>query len=426
MKIVIMAGGLGTRMGMLSQDTPKPMLTVCGKPVLEHQLSVLSSQGFRDIIISTGYLGQAIKDYFGNGSGFGVRIDYFHEDDPLGTAGALIALKPELGDDFLVINGDIIFDIDFSRLICAHNENDALATLVSHPNGHPYDSSLIEADENGRVICWYSKEDHGKVCKNRVNAGIHLLSSKVLENFCEVKKTDLDRDILKPLISTGRVYAYDTPEYICDMGTPERYKEVERDVRTGKVAARNLKNKQSAVFLDRDGVINVYKGFLSNTDQVELLPGAAQAIRMINKSRRLAIVITNQPVIARGECTWEELKQIHNTIETLLGKEGAYIDDIYICPHHPDKGFDGERPEYKIDCECRKPKPGLIFKASEKYNIDLSRSYMAGDDTRDIMAGIAAGCQTVLIGKEYPGCRADQTRLSLLEFVESVPELKEN
>ena len=280
-----------------------------------------------------------------------------------------------------------------------HRENEALATLATHPNSHPYDSALIVADRDGKIVSWLNKEDERSIYKNRVNAGIHVLSPRILDSFSEVKKIDLDREVLKPLVVSGKLFAYDTPEYIKDMGTPQRYRAVCRDVASGKVGAKSLRKKQKAVFLDRDGVINIHKGFISSAAQMELLPNAAKAIAAINESEYLAIVITNQPVIARGDCSWEELEQIHNAMETLLGREGAYVDDIFVCPHHPDKGFLGERPEYKFDCDCRKPKPGLILQAAAKYNIDLSKSYMVGDGLTDIQAGIAAGCTPVYVGK---------------------------
>ena len=206
-------------------------------------------------------------------------------------------------------------------------------------------------------------------------------------------KIDLDRDVLKPNIPSGKIYAYDTPEYIKDMGTPDRYYEVEKDIQIGKVKARNLSQKQKAIFLDRDGTINKYVGFLTKPEQFELLPGVAEAIKAINKSGYLAIVVTNQPVIARGDCTWEELQSIHDKMETLLGKEDAFVDAIYVCPHHKDKGFEGERPEYKFDCDCRKPKPGLLLQAAKDFNIDLSQSIMIGDNERDVQVGKNAGCK---------------------------------
>jgi D-glycero-D-manno-heptose 1,7-bisphosphate phosphatase len=236
-----------------------------------------------------------------------------------------------------------------------------------------------------------------------VNAGLHVISPKLIEMVRDKQKDkpkiDLDRDLLKPLCGTGQMYCYDSPEYVKDMGTPERFHQVEADYRNGVVQAKNLGNKQSAIFLDRDGTINKYVGFLRNIDEFELLPGAAEAIKLINQSGYLAIVVTNQPVIARGEVSWEELHEIHRKMQTLLGKEGAYLDGIYICPHHPDKGFNGERPEYKFDCDCRKPKPGLLLQAAQDFNIDLSQSIMIGDSERDVEAGKNAGCkESYLIG----------------------------
>ena len=235
-----------------------------------------------------------------------------------------------------------------------------------------------------------------------MNAGIEIISPLLLQETMKhyvprhpetPDKIDLDRDVLKPNIPTGKIYAYDTPEYIKDMGTPDRYYEVEKDIQTGKVKARNLSRKQKAVFLDRDGTLNKYVGFLRSADEFELLPGAAEAVKMINKSGYLAIVVTNQPVIARGECSWEELQKIHDKMETELGKEGAFLDGIYVCPHHKDKGFEGERPEYKFDCDCRKPKAGLFLQAAKDFNIDLSQSFMIGDSDRDVEAGENAGCR---------------------------------
>jgi D-glycero-D-manno-heptose 1,7-bisphosphate phosphatase len=176
------------------------------------------------------------------------------------------------------------------------------------------------------------------------------------------------------------------------MGTPERFHQVEADFRNGVVQAKNLHNKQKIIFLDRDGTINKYVGFLRDIDDFELIDGASEAIKQINQSGYLAIVVTNQPVIARGEVSWEELHEIHKKMETLLGKDGAYIDGIYICPHHPDKGFEGERPEYKFDCDCRKPKPGLLLQAAKDFNINLSESIIIGDSEKDVEAGNNVGC----------------------------------
>ncbi len=419
MKAVIMAGGKGTRMVSVSGELPKSMLSVADKPILEHQIECLARQGYRDIIIVTGHLGHVIRDYFGDGKKFSVNIEYHNESIPLGTAGALIALKDKLSMDFLLINGDLMFDIDFNRFAAFHRGKNALATVLTHPNNHPFDSEIIITDEGNKITGWLSRTDKRTAFKNRVNAGIHILSPQILNSLHVVSRLDLDKDVLIPLLDTGRIYAYSSPEYVKDMGTPKRYREVCDDFLSGKVNAKNLQNKQKAVFLDRDGTINKYEGLITNPICIKLIDSSAEAVAKINTSGYLAIVITNQPVIARGECSFEELDAIHNRLEYLLGEHGAFLDDIYFCPHHPDEGYKGENARYKTVCECRKPKPGLIFQAAKDYNIDLSLSYMVGDDVKDVLAGKAAGCAVGYLhsGKPYENPVLAPEYKDLLDFV---------
>lgn len=427
MKTVIMAGGKGTRINSVAIDIPKPMIKVEGKPILEHEIECLRNQGFTDIILTVSHLGNIIIDYFGNGNGispvtgkpFGVKIEYYFEQEPLGNAGALFKLKDRLTEDFLLLNADVVFDVDLNRFVDYHKKHNGIVSLFTHPNSHPYDSGLIIADKNNVVLQWLTKEDeHPLYYHNCVNAGIHMISPEVLDIEISAPKIDLDRQLLRPLAGTGRMFCYNSPEYVKDMGTPDRYEAVCQDFYAGRVRAKNLKNKQKAVFLDRDGTINKYVGFLRNIDDFELLYGAANAIKKINDSGYLVIVVTNQPVIARGEVTFEQLEEIHKKMETLLGKEGAYLDKIYFCPHHPHKGYKGEVEELKYNCECRKPKPGMLLKAAKDFNIDLAMSWMIGDSESDIKAGIAAGCQTALINKDNSFYGQMVTVKSLSQFVE--------
>ena len=410
MKVVIMAGGRGTRIAELFPDIPKPLIPVDGMPILEREIRSLASQGFTDLILTVGYLAEKIMSYFGEGRQLGVKIGYFVEETPLGNAGALFRLRDKIGNEpFFLLNADAAFDVDFNRMLVYHKKHGGLVTLFTHPNSHPYDSGLIIAGKDGNVEKWLSKEDERpQWYNNRVNAGLHVIDPKVLELSLEnleidvetgypKGKVDLDRHILKPMCGTGKMFCYDSPEYVKDMGTPERFHQVELDFKNCVVQAKNLHNKQKAIFLDRDGTINKYVGFLRNIDDFELIEGASEAIKQINQSGYLAIVVTNQPVIARGEVSWNELNEIHKKMETILGKDGAYIDGLYICPHHPDKGFEGERPEYKFECDCRKPKPGLLLLAAKDFNIDLSESYMIGDSVRDVEAGKAAGCKEAML-----------------------------
>ncbi len=427
MRCVIMAGGKGTRISSVASDIPKPMIKIGDRPVLEHEIDCLRKQGFTDIIITVSHLGEIIMNYFGDGSKvsaatgkpFGVNIKYYFEKEPLGNAGALYEIRHLLTDDFLLLNADSLFNVDFKRMVEFHQRNRALATIFAHPNNHPYDSGLIISDDVNRVIKWLTKEEERpKYYNNLVNAGLHILSPKLLEERPDTPKVDLDRQILKPLAGTGEMVVYNSPEYVKDMGTPERYEKVCDDWKSGLISNRNLLNKQKAIFLDRDGTINEYVGFLRDINEFRLLPGVIEAIRAINESGYLAIVVTNQPVIARGEVTKEQLIEIHRKMETLLGNEGVYIDGLFYCPHHPDKGFEGEVPELKIDCNCRKPKPGMLINAAEIFNIDLQKSWMVGDGENDIKAGKAAGCKTALIGRQ--DYKQDVTVDSLIDFTRKV------
>lgn len=180
MKVVLMAGGRGTRISELFPNIPKPLIPIKNVPVLEREIVSLRDQGFKDIILTIGYMAEKIQEYFRDGKRLGVHIDYFVEDKPLGNAGALFKLG--LTEDFLLLNADAVFDVDFNRMVKYHREKGGLVTLFTHPNSHPYDSGLIVANKDGKVESWLAKEDERpEYYKNRVNAGLHVISPKALE-----------------------------------------------------------------------------------------------------------------------------------------------------------------------------------------------------------------------------------------------------
>ncbi len=413
-----MAGGFGKRLQMLYTDRPKPMVEICGRPVLEYQIENLRRFGIKDIIIVVHHLKDKIMRYFGDGSYLDVNISYYQEDKPLGTAGSLFRIKEMLSDDFLLINGDLIFSVDFAKMIDFHRRNNALATLLVHPNSHPYDSELVVCNKENVVTDWFKNDGFGNYT-NCVNAGIHILSKKVLDAPHNDGKLNLRSDVLEPLIPTGRIYAYRSAEYVKDMGTSDRLRQVTSDVEKGIVLAKRADKKQKAIFLDRDGTINKYKGYITSPNQLELINGAAEAIKKINRSGYLAVVVTNQPSIAMGRLTYSVLDEIHAKLDTLLGEGGAFIDALYFCPHHPDSGFEGEVSELKKKCDCRKPAGGMIRQAAEDYNIDLSQSFMVGDSERDVLAGLDAGCTPIFLtgGDNTLSIRNVRQYKTLAEFV---------
>lgn len=415
MKVVVIAGGKGTRIASVNSEIPKAMIPVAGKPVLEYEVEMAKRYGHTDFLFIIGYLGEQIEDYFGDGSRWGVHIEYFKEEKPLGTAGAFHYLKDKLQDDFFVFYGDTVMDFDMNSMLEFHKQRQADATLFLHPNDHPYDSDIVDIDAEGKVRRFYNKpHPSGFISHNMVNAAVFIFSSRILTFVREGMKSHIEKDLLPSCLNAGlKLYGYVSFEYVKDMGTPERYHSVCTDVISGKVAEMNRINPRPAIFLDRDGVVSKEVNLLCRPEQLELIEGAAEAIRLINQKGYLAVIVTNQPVIARNLCSIEELEYIHEKLETLLGEQQAYLNAIYYCPHHPDSGYPEERKEYKIKCECRKPAPGMLLKAAKDWNIDMVRSYMIGDRDTDVMAGKNAGCKDSI--------RIETNRANaLLEVIQSI------
>ena len=405
MQVVIMAGGLGTRLGVHTRTIPKPMVTIGGRPNLEHQVMLAARHGFTSVLFLVSHLADRIEAHFGDGRRFGVKISYCAEDPPLGTAGALRHAGELLQDRFLVLYGDVFIECDLGRLWSDHANSGALATLVVHPNDHPYDSDLVEADGEGWISAIHPKpRPENQYLPNLVNAGAAVIEREILTLIPLGQHLDLARDIFPALAAGGRLRAYRSAEYFKDFGTSDRLARTRSDFETGKTARCNRAYRRPAVFLDRDGVINKEVSHLSDPSQMELIPGSAEAIRRLNEAGFLVIVVTNQPVIARGECTLDVLRVIHNKMETLLGREHAWIDALYFCPHHPDNGFPGEVPELKVNCACRKPNTGMFEQAIRDWNIALPHSYDLGDSRRDIVAAHRMGIGAIGV-RTGDGCR---------------------
>lgn len=425
MQIAIVAGGKGTRLRDRIGDLPKPLAPVAGKPLLQHQIELASSQGLREILLLVGYGAAAIRDYCGDGSRWGVSIDYHEETAPLGTAGCLLDALPKLRERFVVLYGDTMLAVDLRKFITGHTGSGADATLFVHPNDHPHDSDLVEAGIDRRILRFHPyPHPDGQWLPNLVNAAAYVMERRALAAFAgEFTRGDFVKDLFPKMLRRGlHLRAYSSPEYIKDAGTPERLDHVERDVLSGRVAA-SLRGSRRAVFLDRDGTLTRDTGLVTTPDQLELIDGAAEAVRALNQAGWLAVLATNQPVVARGNCTEAELRIIHNKLETLLGRQGAYLDAIYFCPHHPHSGHPGERPELKIECSCRKPATGMIAQAAADLGVELSLSWMVGDSTMDLQTAANAGLRSVLVAtgnggadgrySAGPTLRADDVRAAV-------------
>ncbi len=406
-EIAILAGGLGTRLrertGAL---VPKPMVPILGKPLLDYQIEACAKYGFRRILLLVHHQTEAIVDHLGDGSRFGVAIRYQIEQVPRGTAGALRDALPRLSEKFLVLYGDTYFDVDLRAIWNHHVRHPADATLLLHPNDHPQDSDLVEVGLDSTVIRIHPyPHPDGAQLRNLVNAGMYVLTKASLEGFIPAEgKADLAKHTFPAMLEAGcRLAGYVSPEYIKDMGTPARLDKVSQDILDGLPERLSQRHLRQAVFLDRDGTLNREVDHLCREEDLELLPGVSESIARLNRAGRLAVVATNQPVLARGELSPEGLGRIHARLESLLGLERAYLDGIYVCPHHPHKGFAGEVPALKIECSCRKPDVGLLDRACRELRISRRHSWLVGDATTDIEAGRRAGLRTILVRTGYAG-----------------------
>lgn len=405
-QVAILAGGVGSRLKSRTGDLPKPMVLINGVPVLEHQINLCKKNGFTKIALLVHYQSGMIEEYFGNGAKFGVELVYVVEHEARGTAGALLDALDVMDSRFLVLYGDTYADINLKMFWDFDSKRKSAGTLFLHPNDHPQDSDLMEIDDDGALIRVHSyPHPEGVDCPNLVNAALYILDKESLFNIIPVDhKTDLARDAFPALLGAGKnLYGYVTPEYIKDMGTPERLDKVERDINQGLPENLSGRDSRVAVFLDRDGTLNLEVNHLNSPDKLMLLDGSAQAIKRINRAGLLAIGVTNQPVLARGDVTPEGLKKIHARLDRILGEKGAYLDRMYVCPHHPDKGFPGEIPELKMECLCRKPQTGLFDLAVQELNISRRDSWMVGDTTADVLAGKRAGLRTILVRTGFSG-----------------------
>ncbi len=406
-QVVILAGGKGTRLRERLGGLPKPLIDICGIPLLERQILLAKQHGFTHVIILVNHAAEHIVEYCRSKQNWGLEVACIDDGVPRGTAGATLAVLDRLADEFLVMYGDTMMAVDLTRFHNYHSkETEAAATLFLHPNDHPQDSDLVDMREDGRILGFFPyPHDTAHYFPNLVNAALYWIKkASLLPWAVNAQPMDFAKDLFPSMLAAGAVLrGYNSPEYIKDIGTPSRLDKVCGDFHSGKIAQASLDHRQAMVFLDRDGTINREVDHLKSHNLMELLPGVGQAIRRLNRSEFRCCVVTNQPVIARGECTTEDLQRIHNKMETLLGHSGAYLDRIYYCPHHPDAGFQGERADLKIVCDCRKPGTGMIDRAVSDFNIERENSWLVGDTTVDIATAHRAGLKSILVETGYAG-----------------------
>ena len=244
---VILAGGKGTRLKEVSGNLPKPMVPVQGKPLLQHLIEQCVKYSIIDIKLLISYKKEIIENYFGNGDKYGATIQYYAEDIPRGTAGALIDVLPDLNEQFLVTYGDTFFDIDLASFWEFHQEKMGDVSIFLHPNDHPYDSDLVEVGTNLEVKKIHPYPHGSQWRQNLVNAALYMFNKNALQDIYFVsERPDIAKELFPKMLKTKKkLYGYISTEYIKDMGTPERLCKLERDINSGKV--KLLKKQTSKV-----------------------------------------------------------------------------------------------------------------------------------------------------------------------------------
>ncbi len=400
MEIAILIGGSGTRLKKIIRNKPKAFLKIVNKPIIFHQIEKLSAIKKRIFILSkTNYkkFHNVLKKKFKR-----LRFIFLEESKPLGNAGCLKNLEKINFENFLIIYGDLIFNIDFKRFIKFHLQKKSHLTLLVHPNDHPSDSDIVEINKEFKIIKLHKKPHKKMNIGNLCMSGIFIINKKILKYLKLDKFQDFSNDVLGKLLKTNlKIHAYNTREYVKDAGTLDRINLIKKQIRTKKFINGNLNKKIPAIFLDRDGVINKDNFKNQYQNPLKLNYGAIKAVKQINDNGYLSVIVTNQPAVAKGFITLKKLENDHKKLEYLFGKNNAYFDRIYFCPYHPRKGFKGENIKFKKRSNWRKPNNGMFLRAIKEMNINKKNSYMIGDRDVDYLAAKKTGIKCLIVGKKF-------------------------
>ncbi len=373
---VILAGGKGERLKPLTDNLPKPMILIDGKPFLEHLINLLKENGIKEVVLLLGYMPEKITEYFGDGSKFGLSIKYSIgavEDE---TGARIRNAKDLMRDKFLLMYCDNYWSLNLERLEVFADAHPSLMTVTVYSNKKGVTKNNMFVDNNGYVMAYDKSRTNPNV--NGVDTGFFIVNKKEIFGMMPAENFSFEKAIFPRLIEARQLAGYLTDERYYSIGSIDRLPATEKFL-----------GPQKVIFLDRDGVINKKPpkaDYVKNWGEFVFLPGAIEAIKLLNDNKYQVYVISNQPGIARGMMTKESLETINRNFEASLKEHGAKVDGVYMCLHGWDEG-----------CDCRKPKPGLLFDASFDHQIDLRRAVFVGDDERDAATGEAANCPVILM-----------------------------
>lgn len=383
MKAIILCAGLGTRLRPITNSIPKVMVEIGGKPLLQHHIEWLVGNGIRDIGINLFYLPDIITNFFGDGSRFGAKIHYSHQNTLSETASGFSNFKDFINNEScIVIYGDNFFSLNLDNFINHHKKQGGIATIALKQWENPEAKGIVGLDDKEFILWFKEKPKLEEITTNVGNAGIYILEPEILSYIPNDRDYDFGKDIFPSLLKENKkISGYHLHDYHVDIGSIEMLEKARKDYTS------LFKNK--AVFLDRDGVLNkrpAEHDYVKSFDEYIWNHGAQELIRKIRSLGFLVIIVSNQQGIAKGKLTENFIELLHKKINADLENIDTKIDAFYYCPHYQN-----------ADCTCRKPKPGLLFKAMNNHKIDPRKSFMIGDSKSDIQSADRAGIKSILI-----------------------------
>lgn len=402
LEVVIIAGGKASRLKKISK---KPKILVNLKKnysLLEELIKNLKSNYINSASLLSGKNGNYIQNFFRKKEIKNFNLKVIHEDKLLGTAGCLKNLNhSRLKENILIIYGDLLFNININKFFNNFIKTQSDISIFSHPSDHLMDSDILDVNSKNRVHNIYFKPHKKKLlCNNLTMSGIFLVKKRLLKHISNNKKSDFSKHFLKKILKANyKITSFRSREYCRDLGTPKRLKNVREDFKKNKNNFLSINKKIPAIFIDRDGVINKDLGPKKYSNPLNFLRDSIKGLQLLRKTKFLIFLITNQGAIAKGLISYNEVENSFKNYEIYLSSKNFYFDKIYFCPHHPAKGFVNENKKYKVICNCRKPRPGLILKAKKEFNIDLNKSYFIGDSLNDYKAAKNAGVKIIMTKK---------------------------
>jgi D,D-heptose 1,7-bisphosphate phosphatase len=377
---VILVGGLGTRLGPLTEDIPKPLLAVGGRPFLDYLIENCVRFGFREILLLAGNRGERVRGYAETTRAWlpeHISVRVIIEPEPRGTAGAIRFAAAHLAARFFLLNGDSFLDANWLDLITAFEPSSSLAVLALKPLPETLRSGVATVD--GERVTGFVERGNGE---GLVNAGVYLIDRHILSELPE--NGSLEREVLPRLCELGMVRGRKYDGFFLDIGVPHALSLAQ--------TAIPQRRRRSAVFFDRDGTLNKDPGHIHRPDQLLFLPGAIRAVKRVNDLGNYAFLVTNQAGVAKGHFKEADVVSFNANLQRHLRASGAHFDDVRYCPDHPE----GLIERYRRDSDWRKPAPGMLLDLMRAWPIVREASLMVGDKESDVLAAEAAGVRGLL------------------------------